>query len=467
MNILKNGDKKKAGLFRSKGIEMKNILLFHLESLNNVIFNTNQDCFPNLREFIKNATYHTNYYSTATSTYMVITDLFFGDTFQFENSEYLEDIFSENVQKESIFNILSKHGYATKYYCLGDPQLEMVQKRSNVFCPVAKCWCDVNDKHGMIADAENIFYDKAKPFAIFFQDLESHWMNIEMHSKTTGLTSTSDLFKYKYKMLDETFGMVIKSLKKSGCYEDTIIIAYGDHGDEFLGHGLHDGYTHAIEPFPFMVNCPLIIGNIDVTIKGSVVSTVDIYRIMMSAINDRIYECNRMFAFSRNLFSRQKASVKAFNKSYMVTDGKYALIISKQGLSMFWCNVDTYNGRNLLDFFELDGEEIRYKKIYDNLSASHYRYIMNTYTQKEIQTKLSILLKQLQNFLKLTYQREIDDLNLNKINYSSDINNLNLKFRLYFREIAKDVSHIIKKVTGIHSLSNTRLGKLLCNHIKW
>ena len=56
---------------------MKNIVLFHLESLNNVIFNMNQECFPNLRNFIKDATYYPNYYSTATSTYMVITDLFF------------------------------------------------------------------------------------------------------------------------------------------------------------------------------------------------------------------------------------------------------------------------------------------------------------------------------------------------------------------------------------------------------
>lgn len=440
---------------------MKNIVLFHLESLNNVIFNMNQECFPNLRNFIKDATYYPNYYSTATSTYMVITDLFFGDTFQFEQSDYLEDIFSVKVKKESIFNFLDRHGYTTKCYFLGNQKEDIVKKRASVFCSAVQCWSSANDKKSMLVDAEDIFYDKESKFAVFFEDVESHWMNLKMHSNTSGLKSSHDLFQYKYRMLDETFGMVVNSLKKSGCYEDTIIIAYGDHGDEFWGHGLHDGYTHAIEPFPFMVNCPLIVGNTDVEVKGSVISTIDIYGIIMSALSGDVCEINREFVFSRNLFSRQRNSRHSFNKSYMVTDGEYALMVSKQGLSMFWSQIDIYNGRNLLDFFELSDSKIFYREIYDNFKSSHYKQIMNKDAQEEVKREFYILLNQLRNLVSSTYGREIYDLNFDKINYSSDVCSLGWKFRLYSRRISKKIVLDIKRVFGLQSLKETKVGKIL------
>lgn len=440
---------------------MKNIVLFHLESLNNVIFNMNQECFPNLRNFIKDATYYPNYYSTATSTYMVITDLFFGDTFQFEQSDYLEDIFSVKAKKESIFDLLSRYGYETKCYCYGDKEGELAQKRTLVLSSTAKFLGSLNDKIGLIKDIESIVTNKEKAFALFFKDMESHWMNLPRYSQNADFESIQDLFKYKYRMLDETFGNILRVLKKSGRYKDTIIIAYGDHGDEFLGHGLHDGYTHAIEPFPFMVNCPLIIGNVDSTIKSSVISTIDIYEIIMSVLNDKDYECNRIFAFSRNLFSKQKASTKAFNKSYMATDGKYSLMVSKQGLSLFWCQSDSNNGRNLLDFFRIVDGKVQYKNIYNNLRSSHYKYIMNSHEREKIIQMTEILLKQLHHYVYKTYERKVDDLNFNKINYSSDVCSIELICRLYVRCILKKVVFFIKKIFGIQSLANSRIGEKL------
>lgn len=439
---------------------MKNIVLFHLESLNNVIFNMNQECFPNLRNFIKDATYYPNYYSTATSTYMVITDLFFGDTFQFEQSDYLEDIFSVKAKKESIFDLLSKYGYKTKCYCYGDQEKELARKKMKIFCSAAPCWESVNDQKGLITDIEN-FLKTDKQFAIFIKDVESHWMNLEWHKQVSGFKSSQDLFKYKYYMLDKTFGKVMEAIKNSGQYENTLVIAYGDHGDEFFGHGLHDGYTHAIEPFPFMVNCPLVIGNTNVALKGSVISTIDIYEIIMSALHNKVYESSRSFAFSRNLFSKQKVSIKSFNKSYMATDGKYSLQVSKKGLSLFWCQADICNGRNLLDFFSLVNGRLMYRAIYNNLKSSHYKYIMNKDAQEDINNEFYILLNKLRNFVDSTYGREIDDLNFSKINYSSDVCSSGWKFRLYSRSILKKMVSLIKRVFGVQSITETNIGKKL------
>ena len=190
-------------------------------------------------------------------------------------------------------------------------------------------------------------------------------------------------------------------------------------------------------------------------------STIDIYEIIMSVLNDKDYECNRIFAFSRNLFSKQKASTKAFNKSYMVTDGKYSLMVSKQGLSLFWCQSDSNNGRNLLDFFRIVDGKVQYKNIYNNLRSSHYKYIMNSHEREKIIQMTEILLKQLHHYVYKTYERKVDDLNFNKINYSSDVCSIELICRLYVRCILKKVVFLIKKIFGIQSLANSRTGEKL------
>ena len=439
---------------------MKNLVLFHLESLNNVIFKMHPDCFPKLRCFIEEATYYSNYYSTATSTYMTITDLFYGSTMQFEKSSYLEDIFSVKSQKISIFDWLKDRGYETKCYCFGDQEGTEAKKYANVFCGGAAFWESLNDKNCMLRDVETVF-SKKEPFAVFFMDSESHWMNTQMYTEKLEKKAIPEIFNYKYKMLDETFGMVIESLKKSGQYDETVVVAYGDHGDEFFGHGLHDGYTHAIEPFPFMVNCPLIVRNAQIRETGNVISTVDVYDIIKSSLYGRLCECGRKFAFSRNLFSRQGVSKKSFNKSYMVTDGRYSLMVSQQGLSLYWCQADVYNGRNLLDFFKLTNKKICYKEIYHNLKGSHYKYIMNEIEQEIIVDEVRVLKKKLQDFIRVIYEGEVDELKFDKINYSHDVCDLELKIRLYIRKSIKKTIHVMNNIVCINSLKNSRVYKIL------
>lgn len=38
-----------------------------------------------------------------------------------------------------------------------------------------------------------------------------------------------------------------------------MIIAFGDHGDDFWGHGFNGGYTHGIEPYTPLVHTPAFI----------------------------------------------------------------------------------------------------------------------------------------------------------------------------------------------------------------
>lgn len=92
---------------------MKNLILFHLESINNIFLYMRKDSFKNLNKIMGYSTVYTKYYSTATSTFMVISDLLYGTTKIFEDSTTLEGMYSISPKGESLFEELYKKGYKT------------------------------------------------------------------------------------------------------------------------------------------------------------------------------------------------------------------------------------------------------------------------------------------------------------------------------------------------------------------
>lgn len=425
---------------------MKNVLIFHLESVSNVILKMHEKCFPNLRKLINENDFYPNYYSTATSTYMVVSDLFFGDTTQFEKSEYLEDIFSVEPISKSILDNLYSLGYRTKCYCYGFSEKEEASKHVNVYSRLGEYWETLSDVEGMLHDIRD-YISQDLPFAIFVHDIESHWMNMQHIGNDE--VSSRVLFFEKYYMLDRTLGKVLDELRKSGKYDETLIVIYGDHGDDLWGHGLHDGYTHAIEPYPFMVNCPLVLinNNKDILSNTALVSTIDIYDVINEYVGIDFKVNKREFTFSRNLFANQDVSRKSFNKSYMVTDGNYSLLVSGFGLKMY-CNVlDITNNRNLLDFFELSHSgNLKYKNIFNNISASHYKYFMTSAQIQDICHEFSILFKALKGYLDELYHAQESRMDFSRIDYSIDVSKKSLLFRLYRRYIICRLKSLIKHV---------------------
>ena len=95
---------------------MKNIVVFCLETLNKKFFKIHSELFPNINRLSTESIVFPHYFSTATSTFMVITDFLFGDTNQFEKSKYLEDIYSVIPQKESFVDRLVKVGYSCTFF---------------------------------------------------------------------------------------------------------------------------------------------------------------------------------------------------------------------------------------------------------------------------------------------------------------------------------------------------------------
>ena len=69
----------------------KNVLLIHLESVNKLNYTLNRELFPFLNELKTKVVFFDNFFSTATSTLMVIGDLMYGNMGQYECLENLNE----------------------------------------------------------------------------------------------------------------------------------------------------------------------------------------------------------------------------------------------------------------------------------------------------------------------------------------------------------------------------------------
>ena len=70
---------------------MRNLLLIHLESLNDTNYQTNKELFPTLRKWEQKSLSFSRYFSTATSTLMVLSDLAYGGMLHNEPCDGLAD----------------------------------------------------------------------------------------------------------------------------------------------------------------------------------------------------------------------------------------------------------------------------------------------------------------------------------------------------------------------------------------
>jgi arylsulfatase A-like enzyme len=116
------------------------------------------------------------------------------------------------------------------------------------------------------------------PFFLFVNFMETHepYTSFEQRHSNLGPFNSvhnADLYEYKkipvqaivdlkrayseaVSLVDEYFGRLIGLLKKNGLYDDALIIATSDHGQEFKEHGF---YTHGTFLHDEIVEVPLVV----------------------------------------------------------------------------------------------------------------------------------------------------------------------------------------------------------------
>lgn len=420
----------------------------HLESLNRDILLNNLEWFPNINQWRKEFWDCTKYYSTATSTYMVITDLMCGDVRQFEEASNLENIFRIKPQKIVLMDRLNEAGYNTYdfWYGYNNEDIQDAERLHKIINAKGRMW--IGDDSDCFEKELYSILNSTDQFAIFVADNASH---ISYTGNRIDRSQSLEIRqKRRYEEIDRTFGTIMQGLKNLDLINDTVVIAYGDHGEEFWTHGLHEGYTHAIEPFHNMIHCPLYIKGVceweENDMLDSIISTEDIYQITlrMLGIEQCCNSAKRKYAFARNLYGNQVNRAFVFGKAYAVTNGEYLLMVSNRGLSLYNNCLDPDNHCNLLNFYTLNEHGIVYNIEYENLISTHIKSVFDEEINNNISCVFNDMRGSLQNFIKY-----LDNVRgricFNKINYDRQFfrEKIKCKFKINYYRIA--LQEIIRK----------------------
>ncbi len=377
----------------------KNLLILHLESLNSLTYKMNPDLFPVLREIEKQCMVFDRYYSTATSTLMVIGDLLYGGMELYEGCVSLDSSPQEYCYSSSLFDDLKEQGYHTGIYIYpegGDRasaearhlagfqnQMELVQGYSQYI---------------------NAFAQKMnqQPFAIMACNYISN-LSLNHFVDITNYSMDTDYWEAGFRCMDRCYGDILKLFKDRGLMDDTIIVFYGDHGDDYWGHGMHGGLTHAIEPSNLLIHTPLFIWDSihreTPEYVAKLIQTSDLREMVCSLLNgnsiDNLPE--RQYAVSRNEYAAQPVRAESFNKAYSVTEGRYLLMVSSKGLEMYDTRMDPACQNNTLRFFEFKNGILKERDSNICFLRHHFESYWSGRQQRILRAKFYELMKILHN----------------------------------------------------------------------
>ncbi len=350
---------------------MKNLIIIHLESISKLSYRIFENEFPALNTLSQKSVCFENFFSSASSTLMAVTDMFHGNSFEMDNLPFLS---SENLinRSKNIYELLADNGYNVKalWYTTKKEELE---KGINIWSKNLEKVYATNVLSELEKKVDE--YTDKKPFALHLCDLVCHI------SHSDDFTDNSKNYTEKYSKAcahtDNFVDYIFKLLERKGLLDDTVIVAYGDHGDDYWTHGYNRGYIHILEPYTRLIHTPLIVYSKDLKPEKiyKLASTVDIKRTCLGLLGikdpddfeyrgiDLFKETNDV-VYSQNLMTNQRYHpTLPLRKAYSVINDFYNLIVTESGLEMYAYRLDITNHCNLLNFFSLDKKGfIHFKK---------------------------------------------------------------------------------------------------------
>lgn len=338
----------------------RNLVVIHLESISWQTFHAFPESFPNLRELMAESRTYRMHFSSATSTQMVLSTLLHANDREMDAAVDLAPPVHNNP---SFLNVLCSRGYSTAFLCAtAFPERPILRLLSESLPPLTK----TRD----FADLLDAFEQQTAtgPFAIYV------WSQVPHISATLALApharALHDLLGGGGAVIDNLLGALVEILRRRGSLEDTTILAYGDHGDDFWTHGFKLGLLHGVEPYTPLVHTPLIIrdARLGSGIYNGIVSTVDLGPTVMSLLGveydagfsssgKSVLETSRNVAFSQNYTASQPDDPsRDVRKAFAAIDRYHALHVSSRGLALYNHRLDPGNHTNLLHFSALNAD---------------------------------------------------------------------------------------------------------------
>lgn len=343
---------------------MRNILLIHLESLNHMLYQMNKNLFVTLQKWERRSISFSKYFSTATSTLMVMSDLAYGGMLQNEPCDSLVDKLRKCCYQESLLDRLKKSGYQVKaaiYPMDGSDDVTGSNQRHFVGYTVEIKEMESYQTYMSFLGGA---ITKEKPFAVWACNVIS---NIGCNSSIENIGSQTGLERWEsgYLYMDQYVHDMMDILERNNLLEQTTVVFYGDHGDDLFAHGKHSGLTHAIEPYETLIHTPFWIydSRFAPTQIDVLIDTTDIKGIAEQLLNlpDEKMMINvlnlpsRRYSLARNVYAAQKVREKTFHKAYSLTDGRFLFLVGNQGMELYHIGMDALCQHNLLDYFDFDG----------------------------------------------------------------------------------------------------------------
>lgn len=409
---------------------MRNLVLIHLESLSYMNYRINQNLFPILTNLEKNSWSFSRYFSTATSTLMVIGDLSYGGILQYEECSSLNYIPQRYLYNESLFDQLKEKGYKTRLLIYPDgTDHDSGEKRHIVGF---KNQMELSEKYENYIDE----IEKATPIDCPFVLMVCNYVsNVACNHFILNAEFESGLDRWEkgYQSIDTYVGDLIHLLKTKKLLDKTTIIFYGDHGDDYFEHGSHEGLVHAIEPYANLIHTPFWICDNRLIEKGmcsDLINTTDI-RIIIERLLEMTEDNflwrdlkipQRTFTLARNAYAAQPVRADSFNKGYSITDGKFLLLVSNYGLELYDIEMDLQCQNNLLNYFIYKQKKLYLNEELNSSLRYHYRYIFNMSTIRKIRQIFYFYRRKLLDEVKELYsyigdEDKISELNFEEIHY--------------------------------------------------
>ncbi len=395
---------------------MRNVLFIHLESLNYIVYQANKGLFPTLQRWEQKSISFSNYFSTATSTMMVFSDLAFGGMLQNEPCNSLTDGLQKYCYNTSLFDDLQKEGYQVKMVAYPFTNCEDVEKSNERHFVGYGMELEEISPYTDYLEALDNAITKEKPFAVWacnYINNVSCYSFMEDIPSQTGL----DMWEIGYSHMDNCVNDLLNILEKKDLVENTIIVFYGDHGDDLFSHGRHRGLTHAIEPYAGLIHTPFWIydNRFQPEEVHHLINTIDIRFIIKELLGlpDKVEKKLRIddlklpireYSLARNVYAGQKVQEGSFHKAYSLTDGTFLFLAGDEGMELFHIGMDAPCQHNLLDYFIFQNNALTLNKELYNKMRFHFPSVLDKSALIQIEQIFYRFRKRLRQKVESIYQ---------------------------------------------------------------
>ena len=343
---------------------MKNLLILHLESITRQRMAAFGSAFPNTRRLMRESLVFDNFFSSATSTLMVVSYLFHGNDFEFDASSEFEGM-RPAANNRNLYSVLRSRGYNADLVCLNAFHATSQTKLTAWPDDLPPVW-GTNDFPTLFSRFDEL--TDAPPFAIYVWDLITHVEHsLALAPFSSGLT---DQVRRACSVADHAIGTLLATLERKGLLDNTTIVVYGDHGDDYWTHGFKGGMVHATEPYTQITWTPLAIRDPGLApgTNENLASTIDIAptcRALLGIDEPDVFPwsgANLLAAAPKLVYSQNFTANQPDNrelgiaKAYAVTDDTCNLVASSRGLELYAYRLDPGNHCNLLHFFDVSRE---------------------------------------------------------------------------------------------------------------